>query len=434
MDRSTIHIVTGQKSWDQVKRDGASAAEAYAKPFMDLKGEDYRTMLTMTEQESHDAGLNDVGATMRVVDTAGALFGGASLVKNGIKVLKGGGKKPSHGDGAKGGVPHGHGDGPDGSSGGVMKDGKLKTNAAIMPSSLAELGERISQALGKMSTGAAASVPWRVRLMHSVDGRTFMVIVKKDNHMFSDTGGNRGKDGGSGSSKGSLNTSHGDSKETSMSSKDGNTERTGKDAQTPRTGPEWDEYFRSKYGEENVDWKTSSEHKLYSDKYIPYTSKIRPNSIITKPSLPKDGKPEGNYAEIPPKGDRGLERQNESANVLAEQGYRTVMLDELPNGNGFDGNGYGINPNKSPDFIIEGQVFDCYAPISTNLNTILKMLRDKTTNQARRIVLNLNDYPFEKRTELIEFILSQTHKDLKYLNELLVIEGRQVTRTYWRYE
>jgi len=182
---------------------------------MELKGEDYRTMLTMTEQESHDAGLNDVGATMRVVDTAGAIFGGASLVKNGVKVLKGGGKKSGHGDGAKGGVPHGHGDGPDGSSGGVMKDGKLKTNAALMPSSLAELGERISQALGKMTAGAATSVPWRVRLMQSVDGRTFMVIVKKDNHMFSDTGGNRGKDGGSGSSKGSPNTSHVDSKESS---------------------------------------------------------------------------------------------------------------------------------------------------------------------------------------------------------------------------
>ncbi|KAG2869867.1 hypothetical protein PC115_g25301, partial [Phytophthora cactorum] len=147
----TGDLVTGQKSRDQVKQDGASVAEAYAKPFMDLKGEDYRTMLTMTEQESHDAGLNDVGATMRVVDTAGAIFGGASLVKNGVKVLKGGGKKSGHGDGAKGGVPHGHGDGPDGSSGGVMKDGKLKTNAALMPSSLAELGERISQALGKMT-------------------------------------------------------------------------------------------------------------------------------------------------------------------------------------------------------------------------------------------------------------------------------------------
>ncbi|WP_438496311.1 hypothetical protein [Paenibacillus sp. IHBB 3054] len=49
---------------------------------------------------------------------------------------------------------------------------------------------------------------------------------------------------------------------------------------------------------------------------------------------------------------------------------------------------------------------------------MLKMLRDKTTGQARRIVLNLNDYPVGKRTELIEFKLSQTHKDLKYLAEL----------------
>ncbi|WP_051775641.1 CdiA C-terminal domain-containing protein [Paenibacillus tyrfis] len=96
------------------------------------------------------------------------------------------------------------------------------------------------------------------------------------------------------------------------------------------------------------------------------------------------------------------------------------MLDEVPNGNGFGGNGYGINPNKNPDFIIERQVFDCYAPESTNLKNILKMLRDKTTDQARRVVLNLNDYPIEKRAELIEFILSQTHKDLKHLNELLV--------------
>ncbi|WP_413773718.1 hypothetical protein [Paenibacillus woosongensis] len=49
-------------------------------------------------------------------------------------------------------------------------------------------------------------------------------------------------------------------------------------------------------------------------------------------------------------------------------------------------------------------------------------------------MLNLNDYPVENRAELIDFIKSQTHKDLKHLNELLIIEGRQVTRTYWRYE
>lgn len=65
---------------------------------------------------------------------------------------------------------------------------------------------------------------------------------------------------------------------------------------------------------------------------------------------------------------------------------------------------------------------------------ILRTLREKTTKQARRIVLNLNDYPVEKRTELIEFIKSQTNKDLKHLDELLIIEDRQVTRAYWRFE
>ncbi|MGG4147296.1 hypothetical protein ABEW34_29690, partial [Paenibacillus algorifonticola] len=207
------------------------------------------------------------------------------------------------------------------------------------------------------------------------------------------------------------------------------TEGTGNSSKIPRTGPEWDEYFRSKYGDKNVDWKTNSENKLYGEKHIPYTPKIRPNAIITKPSLPKGGKPEGNYAKDTGKDARGLKRQNEAADVLAEQGYRTTMLDEFD-----DGNGYGLDPKKSPDFIIEGQVFDCYSPNSTNLSNILRMLRDKTTDQARRIVLNLNDYPVDKRSELIGFLLSQTQKDLKHLDELLIIEGRQVTRAYWRYE
>jgi len=111
------------------------------------------------------------------------------------------------------------------------------------------------------------------------------------------------------------------------------------------------------------------------------------------------------------------------------------MLEEVPNGNAFDGNGYGIDPSKSPGFIIEGQVFACYAPDKgTSLQNILTTLRGKTTKQARRIVLNLNDYPVEKRQELIDYLISQTHKDLKHLDELLIIEGPQVTRGYWRFD
>lgn len=56
---------------------------------------------------------------------------------------------------------------------------------------------------------------------------------------------------------------------------------------------------------------------------IPYTPKIRPNATITKPSLPRGGKPEGDYAKATGKDTRGIERQNEAVNVLVENGYRT---------------------------------------------------------------------------------------------------------------
>ncbi|WP_272039725.1 DNA/RNA non-specific endonuclease [Paenibacillus sp. JJ-100] len=217
----TGDLVTGKKSGEEIWQDVSSVGDDYVKPFKDLKGEDYLTMLTMTEEESYEAGLNDVAATMRIVDTATSVVGGVSFAKNGVKMVRSGGNKSGHadGDGAKGGVPHGHGDGPDGAPGGVMKDGKLKTNAALMPPSLTKLGERISQALGNMTSGAAARVPWRVERMQTIDGRTVPVIVKNDSYMFSKTGGNHGKGSDSNSSKGSPHTSHVDSKESSVSSK-----------------------------------------------------------------------------------------------------------------------------------------------------------------------------------------------------------------------
>ncbi|QOS76679.1 hypothetical protein JNUCC31_17675 [Paenibacillus sp. JNUCC31] len=53
----TGDLVTVQKSGEEIWQDVSGAGKAYAKPFMDLKGEDNRTMLTLTEQESYDAGL-----------------------------------------------------------------------------------------------------------------------------------------------------------------------------------------------------------------------------------------------------------------------------------------------------------------------------------------------------------------------------------------
>ncbi|WP_152392614.1 hypothetical protein [Paenibacillus guangzhouensis] len=50
------------------------------------------------------------------------------------------------------------------------------------------------------------------------------------------------------------------------------------------------------------------------------------NNKLTEPSLTKEGKPRGNYANH--EGGRGNIRQNEAADLFAEQGYDIQMLDE----------------------------------------------------------------------------------------------------------
>lgn len=138
----TGDLVTVQKSGEEIWQDVSGAGKAYAKPFMDLKGEDNRTMLTLTEQESYVAGLKRCWC----YDASRGYGNGCSWWsipgQKWCQSAQGWWQKSGHadGDGAKGGVPHGNGDGPDGTSGGAMKDGKLKTNAALMPSSLRDWG------------------------------------------------------------------------------------------------------------------------------------------------------------------------------------------------------------------------------------------------------------------------------------------------------
>ncbi|WP_244908276.1 hypothetical protein [Paenibacillus campinasensis] len=81
------------------------------------------------------------------------------------------------------------------------------------------------------------------------------------------------------------------------------------------------------------------------------------------------------------------------------------MLDEV---NG--GNGRGIKKSSNPDFLIEGEVFDCYAPtIDTNVDNILRNIRTKTKTQAERIVINLDGFTSEKITEITEGILRKAN-------------------------
>ncbi|OMF19782.1 hypothetical protein BK132_35300 [Paenibacillus sp. FSL H8-0259] len=141
--------------------------------------------------------------------------------------------------------------------------------------------------------------------------------------------------------------------------------------------------------------------------------------------LSKGSKPKGKYGE----GDsHGIKKQNETADVLAVNAYDIEMLDEIDGGNG-----HGIVEGSNPDFLIEGNVFDCYAPKPDGkIQSIIKEIAGKTKKQSGRIVLNLDNFPNEKVTEIIETILRKANPDgdLKRLEELILVKNGKITRVF----
>jgi hypothetical protein len=106
----------------------------------------------------------------------------------------------------------------------------------------------------------------------------------------------------------------------------------------------------------------------------------------TKPSGRPDphAAPGGRKTTISPNDDaatiRSLRRENESADLLARNGYKVEQNPIVP----------GL---KNPDYKIEGRIFDNYAPSTSNSRNIWSNLKTEKidTGQAERIVLNLED-------------------------------------------
>lgn len=93
--------------------------------------------------------------------------------------------------------------------------------------------------------------------------------------------------------------------------------------------------------------------------------------------------PGGHPTRIPdgesPENKLALQRENESADVLAKDGYDVEQNPDVP----------GV---KSPDYRIEGQIFDNVAPTTANARSIASRIEQKVAaGQASRIVLNLSD-------------------------------------------
>jgi Contact-dependent growth inhibition CdiA C-terminal domain len=103
---------------------------------------------------------------------------------------------------------------------------------------------------------------------------------------------------------------------------------------------------------------------------------------------------------------RGLLRENESAETLAKAGYEVEQQPNVPG-------------RKKPDYRIEGEIFDNYAPSGDRARNIASNIAKKVVDdQADRIVLNLADTPVDA-----EQVSEQLHTwPVPGLNEVIVID------------
>ncbi|MEU6231808.1 putative T7SS-secreted protein [Kitasatospora sp. NPDC047058] len=109
-------------------------------------------------------------------------------------------------------------------------------------------------------------------------------------------------------------------------------------------------------------------------------------NVRTQPSRATDpnATPEGHTTNIPKNADdttrRAFTRENESADILAKNGYKVEQNPKL------------TDTTKNPDYRVEGEVMDCYAPTAKNPRSIATGMQKKVDEgQADRIVLNLSD-------------------------------------------
>lgn len=112
---------------------------------------------------------------------------------------------------------------------------------------------------------------------------------------------------------------------------------------------------------------------------------------------------------------RGLQRQNEAASLLAKSGYE-IQQSPPPRANG-----------RRPDFVIEGDYFDCYAPTSDSPKNVRTGIRDKIKKQqADRIILDLNDSNLPP-----EALRDRLQRDpIHGLREIKIVKGDTVTDFY----
>ncbi|HEX8536616.1 MAG TPA: hypothetical protein VF664_04080, partial [Cystobacter sp.] len=145
--------------------------------------------------------------------------------------------------------------------------------------------------------------------------------------------------------------------------------------------------------------------------------KLQGDNKHTKPTGKKGTKPTGK--KKPELGSveerRSIRRENETADTLADAGYK-LQQDPRPRFNG-----------KEPDYIMEGDYFDCYAPKTGNIDNIRDGISKKVkADQTDRIVVNLDDSSCSASD--VADVLKR--KPPKNLLEVLVVKNKVITHVY----
>jgi filamentous hemagglutinin len=123
------------------------------------------------------------------------------------------------------------------------------------------------------------------------------------------------------------------------------------------------------------------------------------------------GIPELPPANAPPDQVRAVNRQNETAQVLADHG---LDVTQLPNTG---------RPGANPDLSINGEVADVYAPTSGNLQTVRDTVATKVSTQAPNVVINLADSPLSS-TQVAQFL---QRNPVAGMDSVILIKNGKVT-------
>lgn len=138
---------------------------------------------------------------------------------------------------------------------------------------------------------------------------------------------------------------------------------------------------------------------------------------VTHPALPPDPsrRPTGSPAVLDGEKTRSLELENETAIVLSRNGYEVEQLSPT-------------NPTgKNPDYLIQGQFWDCYAPSGSSARTVHNSVHKKVSEgQASRIVLNLDD----SGADVADIRARLERRPIRGLAEIKIVQGGEVRQFY----